>query len=319
MQTRLQAQSSVNGKQYVASGSLLEKWNFAGTCGPECVRISEPSLPQSACGPACEPVSYRGTVHALRSISQREGIRALWRGTDIALLMSIPMVGVYLPLYDYLVEKMRMNNIGSYSPLLAGTLARTAAVYATAPFELMRTRVQAFKARPTTAKPLGYQLNPKKRGKGSFFCNLPTINQVPSKAFAAKTLWTGVGATLARDVPFSAMYWALAEPIRSEILRSNDKNSEREILLANVAAGGIAGSLSGALTTPLDVVKTRTQLAYGSQSSESVFGTLKNILTEEGIGGLYRGWSARAGKAAPACAIVLSAYEMLKYWHPGSE
>jgi solute carrier family 25 protein 39/40 len=67
----------------------------------------------------------------------------LWRGTDVALMMAIPMVGVYLPLYDYLLEKLQQEQAGAVAPLAAGTLARMAAVYCTAPFELARTRLQA--------------------------------------------------------------------------------------------------------------------------------------------------------------------------------
>ena len=50
-------------------------------------------------------------------------------------------VGVYLPLYDYL--HARLASAGVYGPLIAGAGARTAAVLATSPLELVRVRMQA--------------------------------------------------------------------------------------------------------------------------------------------------------------------------------
>ncbi len=29
-----------------------------------------------------------------------------------------------------------------------------------------------------------------------------------------RTLWTGVGASLLKDVPFAALYWTLLEPVK---------------------------------------------------------------------------------------------------------
>lgn len=41
----------------------------------------------------------------------------------------------------------------------------------------------------------------------------------PSVAAKVRTLWTGVGATLLKDVPFAGLYWSLLEPFK-RILQS---------------------------------------------------------------------------------------------------
>ena len=68
------------------------------------------------------------------------------------------------------------------------------------------------------------------------------------------------GATLARDVPFSALYWSGLEPIRRAMLPSNTRASQAQIMTANFVAGTVGGGLAAAVTTPLDVVKTRLQV-----------------------------------------------------------
>lgn len=318
LQVRVQAQGAVASP--AAAASLLEKWNFAG-CGPACVRAANPALPAEACGPACAPQPvYRGTLHALRSIAAAEGVASLWRGTNVALMMAVPMVGIYLPLYDYLLEEARHGGAGAAAPLAAGTLARTAAVYCTAPFELLRTRLQA--AHVVRVSPAGYGIAAAGGGGGAptaprLLSHLPSLAAdagAAARARALRSLWTGVGATLARDVPFSGLYWAMVEPIRRSLVPPGGARSELEVCAANVVAGGLAGGVSGAITTPLDVVKTRTQLAMGR--AHPLAGTLRGILRDEGPAGLFRGWGARSAKAAPACAIVLSAYEMIKFWSP---
>jgi hypothetical protein len=49
---------------------------------------------------------------------------------------------MYLPAYDKLSSYFNAQGAGSLSPLLAGSCARTAAVLATSPVELLKTRLQ---------------------------------------------------------------------------------------------------------------------------------------------------------------------------------
>ncbi|KAL4451859.1 hypothetical protein ABPG75_007521 [Micractinium tetrahymenae] len=330
VKTRIQAQSALDMNRRLLreqSETLLEKWSFAAC---ECVRVQPRAAGGAPCGPACNTV-YTGTLDGLRKIARREGLGTLWRGTDVALMMAIPMVGIYLPLYDYLLHQMQQlsssagdgggsssGGLNTWAPLAAGALARSVAVYATAPFELVRTRLQAAAAAPAPAPAAlagagaAAGCSPGRRA-ATLLQHMPAADSGGGgRLRAAGRMWTGVGATLARDVPFSALYWGLVEPIRAALLPpASSQPSEWQVFTANVTAGAVAGGLAGAITTPFDVLKTRAQLA--TDRTHPLLTGLRSIAREEGVSALFRGWSARSAKAAPACAIVLSSYEMIKH------
>lgn len=156
-------------------------------------------------------------------------------------------MGIYLPLYDYLLQQCQATPAlaGAGAPLVAGTLARTAAVYCTAPFELVRTRLQAAHVHAPAAAPAMAAAGAC-GGRGGRAALL--LQHMPSAAAhngsrlaAAGKLWTGVGATLARDVPFSALYWGMVEPIRAALLPASTHNrTEWQVFSANVT-----GALDG--------------------------------------------------------------------------
>ena len=60
---------------------------------------------------------------------------------------------------------------------------------------------------------------------------------------------------LVMNVPFTALHFATYECAKKLLALEQD-----ESLAVQLAAGGTAGGVSAALTTPLDVVKTRLQL-----------------------------------------------------------
>lgn len=72
-------------------------------------------------------------------------------------------------------------------------------------------------------------------------------------------LWRGVGATLAKDVPYAIIFWSALEPARAALLPPAGEGaappSMWALLGANAAAGMAAGGLAAAVTTPLDVAK----------------------------------------------------------------
>lgn len=83
----------------------------------------------------------RSSLDGLWKITRHEGLPVLWHGVNVSMLISVPSICLYLPLYDHLLKEIGPSS--PYAPLLAGALARTVSVVATSPLDLLRTRIQA--------------------------------------------------------------------------------------------------------------------------------------------------------------------------------
>ncbi|URE44347.1 Solute carrier family 25 member [Musa troglodytarum] len=251
----------------------------------------------------------------------------LWRGTNASLVLAVPTVGIYLPCYDMLrnwMEYITVNsypNLTPYVPLLAGSAARTLACLACSPIELARTQncytdQQAFKASRAGGKPPGIRttllgvLSPSRS------------NNHLEKIQGFRVLWMGAGAQLARDVPFSAICWSTLEPIRRRLLGLvGEDGNAASVLGVNFLAGYVAGSLAAAVTCPLDVAKTRRQIEKDPERmlKTTTRQTIVEVWRREGAKGLFTGVGPRVGRAGPSVGIVVSFYEVVKYFLHGGQ
>lgn len=76
----------------------------------------------------------RSMIDGMRKIIGSEGPQGLWRGVNVSLLISVPTIMLYLPLYDQLVTEF--SSLGGYAPFVAGAVSRTASVVCTSPLEV---------------------------------------------------------------------------------------------------------------------------------------------------------------------------------------
>lgn len=76
-------------------------------------------------------------------IARSEGVPGLYRGLAPSLAMAVPSTVLYYSLYDSLRETFHALGAGPLlAPLVSGSCSRIAAATATAPLELIRTRMQ---------------------------------------------------------------------------------------------------------------------------------------------------------------------------------
>jgi len=232
---------------------------------------------------------YNSSFDCLRKIISKEGIRGLYRGLPAQLVGITPEKAIKLTVNDLVRFKCtdkKTGYISIWAEMLAGALAGLSQVVATGPYELVKVRLQ-------TQAQLGHE------AKNAFAI---------VRELGFRGLFTGAGATLLRDIPFSAIYFASF---------GNLKNFAREkdgtITSANVfICGCVAGTIGALAATPMDVIKTRVQAKSGVKYN-GIIDCVKRTLREEGASAFMKGAVPRMMIISPLFGITLMVYERLQF------
>jgi solute carrier family 25 protein 39/40 len=132
-------------------------------------------------------------------------------------------------------------------PMVAGSTARIWAATLVSPLELIRTKMQSqklsyaglFVMKIKLLMYIIFILNLQ-----NFLKNMTEITQALKRVVeysGMRGLWMGLGSTLLRDVPFSAIYWFNYESIKKAF------SDSQQNFAFNFVSGAVAGSVSSNL------------------------------------------------------------------------
>ncbi|XP_071686515.1 S-adenosylmethionine carrier 1, chloroplastic/mitochondrial-like [Rutidosis leptorrhynchoides] len=197
-------------------------------------------------------------------------LQGLYSGLAGNLVGVLPasalFVGVYEPAKQKLL-KIIPYNLSAVAHLTAGAIGGIAASLVRVPTEVVKQRMQT---RQFASAPDALRLIVAKEG--------------------FKGLYAGYGSFLLRDLPFDAIQFCIYEQLRIgyKLAARRDLNDPE-----NAAIGAFAGALTGAITTPLDVIKTRLMIQGSANQYKGIVDCVQTILREEGPPALLKGIGPR--------------------------
>lgn len=145
-------------------------------------------------------------------------------------------------------------------------------------------------------------------------------------------LFSGFGATAARDAPYAGLYVLIYEQLKRRLAavahQGNNGSGEQPLGSSsksssiNFVSGGLAAGLATTITNPFDAVKTRLQLMPGKYGN--MMRAVRLMIHEDGVRSLFGGLGLRIGRKALSSALAWTVYEELilraeKHWAAQSQ
>ncbi|CAG8639106.1 7921_t:CDS:2 [Acaulospora morrowiae] len=224
------------------------------------------------------------------------GFRGIYSGLTSVIIGSAPggFHQHFFVSYEYLKYVLGVGVLDNrYLPLIHMTAASGGEIAACT----IRTPTEVIKSRMQT------------KLYSSMYLAVRTIYQ--EEGFFG--FYRGFLSTVFREIPFTCLQFPLYEYLKVVLAKRTQKRYIEPWEAA--ICGSIAGGTAAAITTPLDVIKTRLMLSAKKQSVHNysgIFNTFNRILSEEGPRAFFLGIWPRVLWISIGGSIFLGVYEKSK-------
>ncbi|KAK1931815.1 Solute carrier family 25 member 44 [Phytophthora citrophthora] len=243
---------------------------------------------------------YSGTFNAFSTIFRQEGVRGLYKGFG-ASTANVLTGNLYISVYEKSRKVFKDHTtIGEKGANFAGgAFASLVSQTVVVPLDIVSQRMmlsgQGQDVRKTREHPKGFL----------------TVTKQVFRAEGLRGFYRGYVPSIATYAPSSSIWWGsygLLVPVYYKLMKNWPTDPFWKQVVAQGLSGASAGIITGVLTNPMDIVRTKAQVytQYGAMD------TLKYILKTEGPMGLMTGLSARLLAMGPSGILMVTSYEFVK-------
>lgn len=222
-------------------------------------------------------------VSIVATVIQQDRIIGLWKGIVPSISRCVPGIGIYFSTIHYLKGRFEHTKSPLESMVIGGS-ARSVAVVTMLPFTVLKTRYESGE----------FKYNNMLRGFSSIY-HLEGL----------KGLYSGISATLLRDVPFSGLYFMFYTQLKQLSQTANVPDSG--LPMFHFTCGLSAGMMASMITQPADVLKTHMQLH--PEKYRRLVTAAKFVYERDGMPGFWRGIVPRTIRRTLMAAMAWTVYE----------
>lgn len=241
--------------------------------------------------------TYAGALDAVKKTVAHDGLKGLYRGVGAPLVGVTPMFAVSFWGYDLGQRVVRsvIPSIGESTPLTisqisaAGFLSAIPTTAVAAPFERVKVILQL----------QGQSKDPNAK---QFTGAIDVVKHL-YKEGGLRSVFKGSLATVARDGPGSALYFATYEYLKRRLTPEGSQMS----LGAISFAGGMAGVAMWVPVFPIDTIKSNLQMSTVPQSIGQV---TRQIYASGGLKAFFPGIGPALARSFPANAATFVGVEL---------
>jgi solute carrier family 25 carnitine/acylcarnitine transporter 20/29 len=228
---------------------------------------------------------------------KKEGLPALYKGLAGPFLAQGVYKGVIFSSNTALSSAIKTPGkpLDLWQKALCGAVAGAVNTLVVTPVELVRNRLQVQYGADGTGK---------QQYKGTFHC----IKQIV-KEKGISGMWRGLDATIWRDFWGVGLWFTCFNISLQQLTKDGEKPGTAQLLLAG-ASGGI-GFWIAAL--PLDTVKSVMQVDQSGKYRHALDCGLQ-LVREEGVSRLFRGWQVAFARGIPGAAVVFYTHNIVLQW-----